>query len=116
MTQLSLFDSVVAPIPVSTSAVAQPASPVRPSISFPALLPETDQAAEEMATVETPVIEVRRSSLKDLAQKIHEGRMASRITPESGVQRMGDLAKIVMERYDMVAARRAARQETTANR
>ncbi len=112
MTQLSLFDSVatsaatvsVPAVPVKPPVVPVKPPVVRPSIAHAPLLPETSQVRP---AGETPV--GRQTSLRELAVAIYEGRQALRRTPESGVQRMGDLAKLVLERHDLVARRRIGR-------
>ncbi|TWT67895.1 hypothetical protein [Crateriforma conspicua] len=136
MTQLSLFDfgfanvtggpsvaghpdAAASPVPANPVS-ASPVPVVRPSVRFSTLLPETSPTTPNHADqVDGAVYEERekfhtapptsgdRPSLKELAMAIHQGRQQLERAPKNHVNRIGDLAQIVLRRHQMVAQRRA---------
>ncbi|MEM9588842.1 MAG: hypothetical protein AAGA03_16295, partial [Planctomycetota bacterium] len=95
MTQLSLFDAPVSPFPtpVSRPVVGQPTVVVKPSAS----------PIPPAATKSVPP-----SRLSQLATQIREDRQRQSAARGREVQRLGDLAKLVLMRHELVARRRQA--------
>ncbi len=61
-----------------------------------------DSSANETSS---PV--VRTSTLEGVNQNAEEANVAAQLEHDSGMHHMGDLARLVLLRYDLVAKRRA---------
>ncbi|GAA5506736.1 hypothetical protein [Novipirellula caenicola] len=86
MTQLMLFDSPVVTSPIASRSAVAVASPA-------VVAPKAVQSSA-----------VRRSERPGTTAAAAKGNEA-----KAGLNHMGDLARLVLMRYDLVAARRAAR-------
>jgi len=122
MAQLSLFDSPVAldsPLGAGVAgaavsagggvvgaALGQGSTPIARLPLLPEVSPQEDGILAATQRTKTG------ASLRSLAMQIYEGRKAIQASSGSGVQRMGDLAKLVLQQHDLVAQRRAAASRT----
>ncbi|WP_372726048.1 hypothetical protein [Novipirellula sp.] len=93
MTQLLLFDSPVVTSPIASRSAVAMASPA-------VVAPKAIQSSA--------VRKSERPGTKLEAANINE--------PKAGLNHMGDLARLVLMRHDLVAARRAARRAAHAPR
>lgn len=107
MTQLSLFDPPATVLDLSAASVPE-SSPVGPGAP----------ATEPSETSNTRIGRQRgvnnrpaATTLCRLAELIHEGRSNGKTARCGGVQRIGDLAQLVLVRHDLVARRKAVRAE-----
>jgi hypothetical protein len=112
MTQLLLFDAPAAPsFSVSPAPVAVVAAPVADRLPRHAAgeekragldeAPRSRQASPRTArTARTPVAAPPRPAAQTSSDR--------QTSPRGGMHRMGDLAKLVIARYELVAQRRAA--------
>jgi hypothetical protein len=116
MTQLCFFDACDT-ASVGTPPTAGPSSAVRVDRQA-AKRPRRAAASlgENARGTDARGDEAPPRSLQALAAEIREGNARVRLAERSGVQRMGDLAKTVLMRHDLMARRRAARAHTEPTR
>ncbi len=100
MTQLSLFDS-----PSASLAPVVPLAPLGSAPVASVVVGQPSRNERRAAVVEPP-----RSSLRRLAELIHEGNSRIRSERAREIQRLGDLAWDVLFRHDLMARRRHARR------